>query len=677
MLNVLEIDSVMKSFGSNRILSDVYLKCQTGDIIGILGRNGCGKSTLLKIIFGNLQADQKTIKINNQIYTYPYRTKNLISYLPQHTFLPENCSLKNIVNACIKDPDKRNIILKDERISKHITKTTNALSGGELRYFEILLLVNLNTKFILLDEPFSGIEPIYKDKIKELIKTYQSHKGFIITDHDYRNIIEVSDRIVLITNGACKNIDKLEQLEEYNYLPTGTLGQELNNKEQEDVPLEFKVDKQTLEDLNLFENNKGGLVYSIFNKVKTIGGERQLTRMLETPISNINILEERRDSIKFFNDEEFNLKIEKDEIDYIEYYLGSNISFLRKNKIDSYYQSLKYKLKPTNDYYTIKTGIQKTVSLLNYIHKITIEFQNNQLPQYLSRKFFILQEILMDKEIREITGSSEINDFSAIYIARLDHFFRKTGKQKIQTVLKILYEFDVFESTAKAAVDYQLSFPVYSNSLNPLIQLDGLFHPLINNPVSNNFKLGKDENLCFLTGANMSGKSTFQKAFGLAVYLSHVGFPVPANRMETTIFNGLVTTINLSDNIFQGYSHFYSEVRRVKEAASIIKNEKKIVVIFDELFRGTNVKDAFDASLLVTEAMSKIQDSMFLISSHIVEIAGDLKKHKNIFYNCFESKIKGETPIYSYKLKNGISEERFGMQIVKNEKIVELLEEAR
>ena len=677
MHSILEIDSIIKSFGLRKILSDVYLECQTGEIIGILGRNGCGKSTLLKIIFGTLPAEDKTIRINGKIYAYPYRTKNLIAYLPQYNFLPENITLKQIINIYIANSENRETIINDDRINKHINKKTTELSGGELRYFEILLLVNLNVKFILLDEPFSGIEPIYKARIKELLHRYHSKKGFIITDHDYENIIEVSDQINLITDGKLREIQNTEQLETYNYLPKGTITQsEINNMANDDKAIDFEIDKQTLKDLDLFENNKGGSIHSIFKHVKTIGGDIEFNRMLKTPIPNIQILEGRRDSIKFFMEERINLKIEKADIDFIEHYLSSSFASTKSN-FNAVLDGLRYRLKPTTEYYVRKTGVENTIILIQYLIDFTSGFQNKKLPYYLSNIFSEIQITLFDKEFSIVNHLANKVHLSPIDIAKCDEIFRKKAKGKIQKILKYLYQLDVFESLAQAAQTYNLSFPQYSKSSEPAIQMEGIFHPLIKDPVKNNFNIGKDENLCFLTGANMSGKSTFLKSFGLAVYLAHVGFPVPASKMKTSIFNGLITTINLSDNIFQGYSHFYSEVRRVKEVASIIKEKKKVIVIFDELFRGTNVKDAFDASLMIISALSKIKKSMFLISTHIVEIAEDLQKHNNIFYSSFESKLDGESPIYSYLLKPGISKERVGMQIVKNEKIIELLEEAK
>ena len=222
MKNLLEVDSVMISFGDKKILNGCYIKCETGDIIGILGRNGCGKSSLLKIIFGTLPTYNKFIRINQQVYEQPYKQGNLIAYLPQHNFLPQNISVKKIIDLYISALDKRENIMNDLRLKHHLSKRISELSGGELRYLEISLLVNLDIKFILLDEPFSKVEPLYKEIIIDMIKKHSATKGFIITDHDYTNIIAASNHIILINNGVSKSIDNLIELESGNYVPTGT-----------------------------------------------------------------------------------------------------------------------------------------------------------------------------------------------------------------------------------------------------------------------------------------------------------------------------------------------------------------------------------------------------------------------------------------------------------------------
>ena len=222
MKNLLEVDSVMIAFDNRNVLNGCYFKCETGDIIGLLGRNGCGKSSLLKIVFGTLSTHNKFIRINQKVYDQPYKHTNLIAYLPQHDFLPKNLSVRKIINIYIDFSSKREIIFNDNRLKYHLEKKITELSVGELRYLEILLLVNLKVKFILLDEPFSKVEPLFKDVIVNLIKEYSSTIGFVITDHDYTNIIAASNHIILITNGACKSIDDVTELERFNYVPIGT-----------------------------------------------------------------------------------------------------------------------------------------------------------------------------------------------------------------------------------------------------------------------------------------------------------------------------------------------------------------------------------------------------------------------------------------------------------------------
>jgi DNA mismatch repair ATPase MutS len=174
----------------------------------------------------------------------------------------------------------------------------------------------------------------------------------------------------------------------------------------------------------------------------------------------------------------------------------------------------------------------------------------------------------------------------------------------------------------------------------------------------------------------MAGKSSLLKSLGLVVYLSHLGFPVPAAAVETSVFNGLVTTINLPDNINQGLSHYYTEVKRVKEVAEHLLEHDRMFVIFDELFRGTNVKDAFDGSSLIISELSTIKSSAFIISTHIVELASELSRFGNIAFQYLDTYFENQKPVFTYKLMQGISKEALGMYIVRNEGIVEILQRA-
>ncbi|RDV15137.1 ATP-binding cassette domain-containing protein [Pontibacter diazotrophicus] len=220
--HTLEVDSVLYSFGERKLLSDVYLNCGTGEIVGLLGRNGCGKTTLLKIIFGTKHTDNKHISIDGKVYTKPYLHAGLLAYLPQQGFLPKNIPLSEILNLYLPQQDKRNIVKQNIRIKQHLTKRADELSKGELRYFELLLLLQLDVKFLLLDEPFSGVEPLYVEQIEELLQSHLPTKGFLITDHDYRAVLRVSQRLILITDGACRPITHTDELIDWGYMPAST-----------------------------------------------------------------------------------------------------------------------------------------------------------------------------------------------------------------------------------------------------------------------------------------------------------------------------------------------------------------------------------------------------------------------------------------------------------------------
>ena len=173
----------------------------------------------------------------------------------------------------------------------------------------------------------------------------------------------------------------------------------------------------------------------------------------------------------------------------------------------------------------------------------------------------------------------------------------------------------------------------------------------------------------------MAGKSTFMKSLGIALYLGHMGFPVAAAEMSFSVLDGLFTTINLPDNLGMGASHFYAEVLRVKKVAEELKRGKNLLVIFDELFRGTNVKDAYEATIAITEAFAGKRESIFVISTHIIEAGEVLRKRcDNIGFLFLPTRMEGTKPVYTYQLEQGITDDRHGMVIIRNEGILDILE---
>jgi len=214
----LHVDSVNKSYGGKIVLSDIYLSCKPGEIVGLLGRNGSGKSTLMKIIFGSVIAENRFIKIDSQRVSKPFENFNKVRYLPQDSYLPKDVPIDKIIRL-FGDYLDATKVKDDPFISKFLQKTSRQLSGGEKRIIEILLMVYSNSRYILLDEPFNGVAPKNIVDIKSRIREQSQTKGIILTDHDYRNIVDISDRILLLFDGGTKEVKSMEEIKYWGYVP--------------------------------------------------------------------------------------------------------------------------------------------------------------------------------------------------------------------------------------------------------------------------------------------------------------------------------------------------------------------------------------------------------------------------------------------------------------------------
>ena len=136
---------------------------------------------------------------------------------------------------------------------------------------------------------------------------------------------------------------------------------------------------------------------------------------------------------------------------------------------------------------------------------------------------------------------------------------------------------------------------------------------------------------------------------------------VPAQQMKLTLFDGMLSNINVVDNIAKGESYFYNEVQRIKATITKISDGKKWLILIDELFKGTNVQDAMKCSSTVIEGLLKIKNSLFILSTHLYEIGEELKKYPNIDFKYFETSVTNDQLHFQLPVKRWHQQRQAGL----------------
>lgn len=442
--------------------------------------------------------------------------------------------------------------------------------------------------------------------------------------------------------------------------------------------MQFVTDKQTLNDLNLLGKYKTGSMFNLFNRVKTRGGELLLEEMFRSPLTNAAAINKRAACIKYLQGLNLTYNIDRELTENASQYLtenrpanllSSSFSCYREKTQEVLYRSQKFYIQ------------QKQI----YAVQEVLLAASNLLGQLIKKGKTENPCMAMQSKLYSIINAPAIKQLKAKYpytvqqTAQCQYLFRNKFRHELEQMLHILYEFDVYISVAEVARTKEM---VYAHAaekpgMNKLIEVENLRHPSLSGAVGNSITLDKRENLLFLTGANMAGKSTWMKTLGVSFYLAHMGFPVAADRMSFSVMEGIFTSINVPDDLSIGWSHFYSEVMRVKLVAQEVSRGKRLFVLFDELFKGTNVKDAYDATLAVTKRLAQYRTCAFVISTHIIEVGDALMDTPNIQFHYMPTVMVGTVPHYPYNMTPGITTDRQGMIIIENERILEILSASR
>ncbi len=435
---------------------------------------------------------------------------------------------------------------------------------------------------------------------------------------------------------------------------------------------QLQLDAQTQRDLEVFSGPSGtlGLFDRVDSTVTRLGGSA-LRERFRHPSADADEIVAIQLALAFLRECPVIFPVDDELLGAVDKYLSSRIETSPWTGVSTRLEAVVGAIRHQNNYSELSKGTTATVRLILQTRAYCEQLLAQSPSSYLA---LLLREALAIAEDLVVLGVCKKDSRTIWSVLRRDSVFRMHRIDQVRQLVRIVAEIDALLAMARFGEGLNYGVPVLSKD-KFVFEAEGLSHPMIESPVRNSLSLDLARNVIYLTGPNMAGKTTFLKTVGIAQFLAQLGMRVPANRLILRPVEVIFTGINTADDLSAGVSYYLAEVRRVKEAAEYLSAGSRSLMLFDEVFKGTNVVDASEATKLVVESCVAIKSSLFIFSSHLVELAEVLAKN-GVQQRSFSGKIEAGIPVYTYLLENGASDQRMGLHLLKQEGVLGLLGEA-
>lgn len=430
----------------------------------------------------------------------------------------------------------------------------------------------------------------------------------------------------------------------------------------------MEVDPTTLADLQIFgESGNGGGIFGLVDETRTEPGRRALRRRFESPDADAETIRDVQSAVGFFSRHPEAFPVDGALLERVRSYLGSNIVLTggRGPFLDMaipWFHAVRYR----DAHREIRRGIQA----FNELERLLREAVHGTLaldpPDTVGRPMV---------RIREICDESAGPSRSVLPPSLLsrDRLLRDTRRELLAELVELIAELDCLRAMGRATARLGWSMPEIVESDHFRLEAEGVYHPFVQDPVKNPLEIDSGEPVIFLTGPNMAGKTTYLRTAALIVLLAQVGMGVPASFARCTPVEVLLTSLNPADDLRTGTSFFLAEVRRVREAAVHLAAGRRCFILFDEVFKGTNLRDALEATREVILGFAKAEASGFIFSSHLLELVERLESEPGIRFQRFEGSVVGGRARFAYTVRPGVSDERLGLQLLVEEEVPDLI----
>ena len=438
------------------------------------------------------------------------------------------------------------------------------------------------------------------------------------------------------------------------------------------------VDFHTFKDLEIFDCDTGdSSLFDFCNRTRSVGGAAELRRRMQTPWASAERIEETQQALRFIAEQRalFQRLPSVYAIEGTQNYLEEILPSLDfRNRFEFALGAFQMWANQDSHYFSIVKGAQAACRLIRALRAFLALPGLKDAAGELKPLLRQLRALLSRPNLRMVPDF-DVAAWGTWKMLKLDQVLRIKEKETLRQLMALNYELDALVSMADANSEHGFVMPeLCTGALQ--VEAEGLYHPYLASPVVNPVSLGRQHRILFLTGPNMAGKTTYLRAFATALYLAHLGMGLPAQSFRFVPVQWLFSSISLTDDLRRGVSYFRAEALRVKAVAEAVARGERVLALMDEPFKGTNVKDAFEASLAILERFATRENCLFMFSSHQIELSDHLHRlHDQVDCRHFEAVETGDRLRFDYQLRAGISDQRLGMRVLREEGVFALLDD--
>lgn len=429
------------------------------------------------------------------------------------------------------------------------------------------------------------------------------------------------------------------------------------------------LDRGTLEDLEILPTatNRGMTVWSLIDRTRTRAGREALRRRLLSPRHTAEEILELQTAHQFLaaDAEGVRSALDRADLEGIEAYL--TVTWQLPDDMPPALPMRKWYRDYMQDIALGQARVRGFLQVLTALSESLASATSSRVARIGVEIGGLLEKPLVGELRTAVRGRS------TGALRTFDQLARGRAKPLLSEFVGCVGELEALWSVGAATREHDWAYPRPSSRL----RVTGLVHPFLSSAaVPNDLQLGAQARVCFVTGPNMAGKSTLMKALAIAVVLAQVGSGVPATAMEWPIVATVFSSVHIKDNLDAGESFYLAEVMRMKAMATALLEQGSALAVIDEPFRGTNVHDAAEATVAIITRLAAHPAVLALVASHVAEVVPAVVEDPRVALFHFSADVSSGSPRFDYRIRAGVSEQRLGMTLLRQEGVLELLEQA-